>query len=105
MEELIQAFTPERIGKSGTKFDINKAKWFNQQYLKAKSSEELSGYLIEQLNAKGIKFEASKISKIVELLKERVTFSKDFGRRDVSSLVNLNIMTRQWLILSGPMRL
>lgn len=78
MEELIQAFSPERIGKSGTKFDINKAKWFNQQYLKAKSSEELSGYLIEQLNAKGIKFEASKISKIVELLKERVTFSKDF---------------------------
>jgi glutamyl-tRNA synthetase len=39
MEELISAFSIERIGKAGAKFDFEKAKWFNEQYLKAQSNE------------------------------------------------------------------
>ncbi|MFN7329486.1 MAG: glutamate--tRNA ligase, partial [Bacteroidota bacterium] len=38
--QLIEAFTIERIGKAGAKFDIHKAQWFNQQYLRAKSNKE-----------------------------------------------------------------
>jgi glutamyl-tRNA synthetase len=37
-EELIQSFSLERIGKSGAKFDIQKAKWYNQCYLKQKNN-------------------------------------------------------------------
>ncbi len=77
MEELIQAFSVERIGKSGTKFDINKAKWFNQQYMKQKSAAEMSGYLAEELKTRNISCESSKVEKISELLRERVVFAKD----------------------------
>lgn len=41
MEELIQSFSLERVGKSGAKFDPDKTKWFNQQYLRTKTNEEL----------------------------------------------------------------
>ncbi len=77
MDELIQAFSIERIGKSGTKFDINKAKWFNQQYMKQKSNAEMSQYLIDDLKAKNIPYEQSKVEKISELLRERIVFAKD----------------------------
>ena len=41
-EELIQAFSFERVNKSGAKFDPEKTKWFNQQYLRKKSDKELA---------------------------------------------------------------
>ncbi|MFN3403271.1 MAG: glutamate--tRNA ligase [Cytophagaceae bacterium] len=78
MNELIEAFSIERIGKSGTKFDINKAKWFNQQYLKQKEDKELSKYLIDDLRKEKIQFDEQKLDKIVGMLKERVIFPKDF---------------------------
>ncbi len=77
MEELIQAFSIERIGKSGTKFDINKAKWFNQQYMKQKSSAEMAAYLKADLKANNINFDESKIEKISDLLRDRVVFASD----------------------------
>jgi glutamyl-tRNA synthetase len=77
MEELIQAFSIERIGKSGTKFDINKAKWFNQQYMKQKSSAEIAGYLRKALDARNIACEQGKLEKICDLLRERIVFAKD----------------------------
>lgn len=78
LDELIQAFSIERIGKSGTKFDINKAKWFNQQYLKTKPNRELAAFLLKDLAANGIKCSEERAEKVVELLKERVLFPKDF---------------------------
>ncbi|MDN4166797.1 glutamate--tRNA ligase [Cytophagales bacterium LB-30] len=78
MAELIEAFSIERIGKSGTKFDINKAKWYNQQYLKAKTDEELTAYMKEALNAHSVSDNGLDLAKICGLLKERVTFPADF---------------------------
>lgn len=78
MQELIDAFTIERIGKAGTRFDIQKAQWFNQQYLKAKSNEELAEYLLADLPS-GITCTKEKAAKICGLLKERVTFTHDFA--------------------------
>ena len=78
MEELIEAFSADRIGKSGTKFDINKAIWFNQQYLKTKPNEDLAQHLLAELNKHGIDCNETKAEKIVELLKERVSFPADF---------------------------
>ncbi|MDH5368100.1 MAG: glutamate--tRNA ligase [Cyclobacteriaceae bacterium] len=78
MSELVEAFTVERIGKSGTKFDINKAMWFNQQYLKNKTNEELAVYLLAELEKQDITCEKSKATQIVGLLKERINFPSDF---------------------------
>ena len=42
MDELIHSFSLDRVGKAGAKFDFDKTKWFNQQYLRAKSKEDLA---------------------------------------------------------------
>jgi len=77
MDQLIQAFSIERVGKAGTKFDIQKAQWFNQQYLRAKSDAELATYLIEALRGQGTDVPAEKAEKIAHIMKERITFPKD----------------------------
>lgn len=78
ISELIDAFTVERIGKAGARFDILKAQWFNQQYIKAKPNEELSAFLLTSL-PEGITCSHEKAAKICGLLKERVTFTNDFA--------------------------
>ena len=76
-EELIEAFSIERIGKSGVKFDIDKAKWFNEQYLRSKTNTELVEFLKLDLAENNISFDESKLESIVELMKERAVFPKD----------------------------
>ncbi|MBK6265461.1 glutamate--tRNA ligase [Marivirga sp. S37H4] len=73
-EELTEAFSIERIGKSGAKFDINKAKWFNQQYLKNKDNSELATYLLKDLKANGISASKETAERVANAMKERVTF-------------------------------
>ncbi len=76
MDQLIEAFSIERIGKSGTKFDIAKAKWYNQHYLRLKPTSELVGYLEADLKKHGVTT-AADLTKIVDLLKERIVFPAD----------------------------
>lgn len=82
LEELIQEFSLERITKSGARFDFEKAKWFNQQYLRQKSGEELLPFFFEGLEQANVGLSAADIDKekavrICELMKERITFPKD----------------------------
>lgn len=77
MEELIQSFSIERIGKSGSKFDINKAKWYNQYYLRQKSNDVLSKFLLNELNKRNISCDPSKAERIAGIMKERVTFPQE----------------------------
>lgn len=76
MQELIAAFSIERIGKSGTKFDINKAKWYNQHYLRTKPAAELKNYLKADLKKNNIS-SSIELEKVVDLLKERIVFPAD----------------------------
>jgi glutamyl-tRNA synthetase len=78
MEQLVEAFTLERIGKAGARFDIQKAQWFNQQYIRAQSDEQLTVYLFESLQLENIECSAEKAAKIIAVMKERVTFPQDF---------------------------
>lgn len=78
MEELIQAFSVDRISKAGAKFDIQKAQWFNQHYLRSKSTEELAGFLLESLQLENITCPDDKAQKIAAVMRDRVTFPKDF---------------------------
>ena len=77
MEELIKSFDLTRVVKSGAKFDPDKAKWFNQQYLMKKSDEELANILQENLDKKGIDFPKNQLTKICHLMKERSVFPID----------------------------
>ncbi len=80
-EDLIQAFTIEKVGKSGTKFDIHKAEWFNQQYLRAKSDKDLSVYLLKALEENKIAYTQEKVFKVCQLIKERVFLPQDFWQQ------------------------
>ena len=75
MEELSQAFSLERVNKSGAKFDPEKTKWFNRQYLVTKSDEEIGSLFAEQvLKIKGIEADAAKVNRVCGMVKDRVDF-------------------------------
>lgn len=74
MEELIESFSLEKVGKAGAKFDFDKTKWFNQQYLRAKDGQELS-QLVSPLFGENVI--DSDLAVICQLMKERATFTKD----------------------------
>lgn len=74
MDELIAAFSLERVGKAGSKFDPEKTKWFNHQYLIRKSNEEIADAFSKILTEKELNIEIEKITKVVSLVKERVNF-------------------------------
>jgi glutamyl-tRNA synthetase len=78
INELIEAFSIERIGKAGAKFDIQKAQWFNQQYLRTKPDAELARFLLDSIRKEGVECSEEKAVKIAAVMKERVTFPKDF---------------------------
>ena len=76
MDELIQTFSLDRVGKAGAKFDFDKTKWFNQQYLREKDGATLAELLTESVNeAKAI--DPGYLAEVCELMKERATFIKD----------------------------
>ncbi len=77
MEELIQSFSLERVNKSGAKFDPEKAKWFNHQYMLAADNKFLAAEFSPVLVEKGIEIQEDKLITIIALVKERATFVKD----------------------------
>lgn len=74
MDELIQVFSLDRVGKSGSRFDPDKTKWFNHQYLIKKSGEELAEEFKVILDEKNINYSGFPLARICEMLKERVNF-------------------------------
>jgi glutamyl-tRNA synthetase len=77
MDELIESFSLERVGKAGAKFDFDKTRWFNQQYLRAKTKEELAVDLQLILKENGVDAKDDFVAAVCEQLKERATFIKD----------------------------
>jgi len=77
LDELVEAFSIERVSKSGAKFDSEKAKWFNHQYLIKKSSEELAETFMPILQEHNILADRDFVVKVVDLVKERATFIND----------------------------
>lgn len=78
MEELIETFSLERVSKSGAKFDYEKGKWFNHEYLIRKSDEELAALLMPTLQEKGIDTTLSTLASVVGMTKVRCNFISDF---------------------------
>jgi glutamyl-tRNA synthetase len=104
LEELVAAFSLERVVKSGARFNADKAKWYNKEYLRTKSVEELASLYIPVLEEKGLQivdcpacaitagsamtvtgadfenkiFSRQYVERIVALIQERATFVADF---------------------------
>ena len=104
LEELVGAFSLERVIKSGARFNADKAKWFNKEYLRMKNVSELTDAYIPVLESKGLQivdcpacaitagsemtvsgadfenkiFSRQYVERIVALTQERATFASDF---------------------------
>jgi glutamyl-tRNA synthetase len=79
MDQLVQEFSLDRVGKSGAVFNIDKLNWFNQQHLKLKSNEELAQLIKPFLQIKGwTNIEEQYLLKVLGMMKERLIFPQDF---------------------------
>lgn len=78
LEELTEAFSLDRINNSGARFDIEKAKWFNQQYLIAKDNADLAPFVQKEFAVAGYEISIAQATEIAGLLKERVQLLPEF---------------------------
>lgn len=77
MDELIQSFSLERCGKAGARFNIEKTKWYNGQYIRKMSDEEVFDELKKSLDERGIDLPDGTIKKMIEMNKGKVNFVSD----------------------------
>jgi glutamyl-tRNA synthetase len=100
-DELIKEFSFERVNKSGAKFDPEKTKWFNQQYLRMQSDDQLAASVTPLLEAKGIKKDTAFVKEFCRLVKEKAHFVTEFY--DLGSYFFIaptsydeKVMTKKW---------
>jgi glutamyl-tRNA synthetase len=101
IEELTDQFDLEKVQKGGARFSPEKAKWFNQQYFKEKSDEELTDIFLPGLRKKGFTIDRLYIEKVVGLVKERLAFLTDFWDQaafffETPSEYNEKIIKKKW---------
>ena len=77
LEEMVQEFNLHKVHKSGARFSKEKAEWFNSQYLKMKTDDELLVFLKEIEAVKNSGVSDDKLITIIGLMKERAVFVKD----------------------------
>ena len=77
MEELIAEFSLDRVSKSGARFQPDKAKWFNAQYMHRKTDEELDALFQPVLKEHGVEVSDELAGKAAGIMKERATFTTD----------------------------
>jgi glutamyl-tRNA synthetase len=77
LDELVEAFDMKNVNKAGARFDPDKTKWFNHQYMQKQSAETLSKTFIDttpELKA----IDPDYVALVVDLIKERATFPSEF---------------------------
>lgn len=77
VEELVQAFSIDRVGSSGVQFNLDKLRWFNQQVLRSRSVPVLAEPLKKELASEGLEYEDQYVESAVALLADRITFASD----------------------------
>jgi glutamyl-tRNA synthetase len=80
MEELIKVFSIDKVGKSGSRFDPEKAKWFNHQYLQRRDTLQLAQQFRKELEGRGYKYSIEAINALVGLVKERISFANELWK-------------------------
>lgn len=77
MDELIALFKLERCSKAGAKFDFEKGRWFNHQYLQMTDNRTLAELFMKDINAAGVETTIEKAEQVVGYMKSRVNFVKE----------------------------
>jgi glutamyl-tRNA synthetase len=80
LEELVEHFSLEKINKSGARFDFDKAKWFNQQYIKATPNEVLAATIRPEIESNGHQVSDDFLAGFCGMMKERVVYTNEFWK-------------------------
>lgn len=102
LEELVEKFSVERINKSGARFDFEKAKWYNAEWIKKATAESLQPKVKEILSGKGINVtDDARLLTIIDLIKDRCVLLPDFYQQSsyffhIPAAYDLNAVTPKW---------
>lgn len=77
LDELVEAFTIERVGSSGVQFNLDKLHWYNQQYLRRLSPEELTKRVRPFIEKHGFTASDEYVREVAILIQERITLAED----------------------------
>jgi glutamyl-tRNA synthetase len=79
LAELIEAFSVDRIGQSGTKFDLDKLAWFNGQYLRRRTPAEIATEVLPLVEAAYGPVDMGYLKRVAALMHERLSFTRDLA--------------------------
>ena len=101
IDRLKELFSVEKVNKAGAKFDIEKAKWFNEHYLRSRNIDDLARGLVETADTNDKSIDLQKAKALVELLKERVTFESQLFESasfyfDAPDTYDEGIVSKKW---------
>ena len=77
LDELAELFDITKCSKAGARFDYQKEIWFNHEYILAKSAEEIASIFAPIVKENGVEESMERITKVVEMMKDRVNFVKE----------------------------
>ena len=80
-DELVAKFSLERVHSGGAKFDYEKAKWFNHEWIKKSEAGRLEPEVEKLLAEKNIPENKELLAKIIELVKDRCSLLTDFAQQ------------------------
>jgi glutamyl-tRNA synthetase len=79
LDELVDAFTVERVGSSGVQFNLDKLNWYNEQFIRRLPPQELAGKARTYLEQKGYRPDQAYLERVAVLMQERITFVEDLA--------------------------
>lgn len=102
LDELVEKFSIDRVSKAGAKFDFEKAKWFNAEWIKKQKAESLKLKVIEVFADKGINIANDEyLLKVIDAVKERCVLLTDFYQQalyffEIPAEYDLNSVVPKW---------
>lgn len=78
LEELVEAFDLNKVSKAGARFDFEKTKWFQHQYMQQEEDFCLAEGYMKVLESKNVQVSIALVERVVAAIKERATFVSDF---------------------------
>lgn len=107
LEELVKAFSLEKIGKSGARFDYDKATWFNQQYISKTEPVDLLPHLREQAASAGLSVGDDFLLSVIGMMRERVSFLPELFTKSQyffapPQAIDEKIVRKKWKVAQRP---
>jgi glutamyl-tRNA synthetase len=102
LDELIEKFSIDRVSKAGAKFDFEKAKWYNTEWIKRETAENLKGMVIAFFAEKGVTIEDNEyLLKVIDAVKERCVLLGDFYQQasyffEIPAEYDINSVKPKW---------